>query len=1274
MIRLLLRLSALFSLTVLLNAGEAQAQCPNNNTLYVDLSTSGAGDFQSTADIWAGEYATATVCTGATYVFSTCGASYDTEITLYSSAGVLLNYSDDACGTGSEIVWTADFDGQVRILLDQYPCSSNSTNTTLSVEQLTNCGGVGGCLNDNVYYTNLTPGGVGLTATNTCVFGGEYVEVNVCAGASYTFSACSSLEDTQITLYAGNGTSALAYNDDFCGLQSEVTWTADFTGVVRVLLDIYPCTSLEECQTLEVTQNTPCSGTGCEVTNVYVESLGCNGADNEINYSVEFTGACTVDVMHIWTEEFGWESVDLTGLGFGSMDPIGILLSISNTYYEFYFELSDGTLTETYWDITDDCSTGECVINAVTALPDGCLEGSNVVYYYVDYTGACTVDFMYIYTAETGEEMLDLTASGFASGDAIGILHNFNNTDYEYYFQLSDGTFTEVYFGTTGDCETGGCTDLTIDYTEGECADEGTGVLVPSGSIIPFYTGDCTVDGLYTSVNGGAFEYLDLTGFGFVSGEAIELLFNVADSDYDVYYLLSDGSESPLTSFTTGSCLSGESICDCAGTQLPIEALVWHGDGVLDDGTFEWEEGLFVDFNCETWGYDCGDGGGIVVDPYGTCEGNLPPGNGCVPQQCNEVDLVFVTDCYPEDNVVTVYNSSGLVVVTLSEVDFPEQNTEYALTMCLPSDCYTIEITDAFGDGLLGCEPAGYAGIFDLTLGDWVAFTDGSFTDYFSQDFCIGQEPICSNLDMLVGETPCLDDGSGLFAAKELTFLFDGSCIVNTIGIAVDGGAFDEIPVSDFAWTSGDVALLYNLEQSSSYSLYYVLDDGTVSPLFFFETGICSDDITICDCAGTSHTIGVLNWLGDGFADDGEFLWNGQPVDFNCATWGFDCGDVEGAPATDPYNVCGGSLPPNNGCSVEDVLGCTDPEALNYNPLATVNDGSCQYNTFEGCTDPGACNYNPLATVDDGSCQFITCAGCTNPEAINYDPAATIDDGSCVLECELPVMSFTTFCSGEDPDNFYVTITTTELGNGAPYAVTAGDGNGALISTTGVSVAGPFANNEVITLLVESIVFEGCTLESSALTADCNAGPVAGCTDVLATNFNPLATSDDGSCEYGFTICDCDLNAFSPATRFQLGNDVANDGSVAGQPNFNCEVWGFDCGDIAGAPNEDPNNVCDGALPPFNGCIDFVSEVVDGDIVLYPNPSSGVFSVRTTGVSGVLDLDVFDATGRKVASQRVIASEGSVHSLDLTALSSGSYVVQVRGARFVLNKVVQVQR
>ena len=45
-----------------------------------------------------------------------------------------------------------------------------------------------------------------------------------------------------------------------------------------------------------------------------------------------------------------------------------------------------------------------------------------------------------------------------------------------------------------------------------------------------------------------------------------------------------------------------------------------------------------------------------------------------------------------------------------------------------------------------------------------------------------------------------------------------------------------------------------------------------------------------------------------------------------------------------------------------------------------------------GCTSPGAFNYNPTATVDDGSCYY---AGCTDPLAANYSPSATISDGSC---------------------------------------------------------------------------------------------------------------------------------------------------------------------------------------------------------------------------------------------------------------------------------------
>ena len=51
--------------------------------------------------------------------------------------------------------------------------------------------------------------------------------------------------------------------------------------------------------------------------------------------------------------------------------------------------------------------------------------------------------------------------------------------------------------------------------------------------------------------------------------------------------------------------------------------------------------------------------------------------------------------------------------------------------------------------------------------------------------------------------------------------------------------------------------------------------------------------------------------------------------------------------------------------------GCMDPTALNYNPLANIDDGSCVLPIY-GCTQHQATNYNPLANVDDGSCTYPT--------------------------------------------------------------------------------------------------------------------------------------------------------------------------------------------------------------------------------------------------------------------------------------------------------------
>lgn len=72
-------------------------------------------------------------------------------------------------------------------------------------------------------------------------------------------------------------------------------------------------------------------------------------------------------------------------------------------------------------------------------------------------------------------------------------------------------------------------------------------------------------------------------------------------------------------------------------------------------------------------------------------------------------------------------------------------------------------------------------------------------------------------------------------------------------------------------------------------------------------------------------------------------------------------------------------------------LGCTNPNALNYNPAANLDDSSCILPIY-GCTNPNSVNYNPAANIDDGSCAI---AGCTDPAALNYNPLATTENGTC---------------------------------------------------------------------------------------------------------------------------------------------------------------------------------------------------------------------------------------------------------------------------------------
>ncbi len=59
------------------------------------------------------------------------------------------------------------------------------------------------------------------------------------------------------------------------------------------------------------------------------------------------------------------------------------------------------------------------------------------------------------------------------------------------------------------------------------------------------------------------------------------------------------------------------------------------------------------------------------------------------------------------------------------------------------------------------------------------------------------------------------------------------------------------------------------------------------------------------------------------------------------------------------------------------IYGCTDIAALNYDPAANINDGSC-VQVVRGCMDAIAVNYDSMANFDNGSCQYDTILGVGN--------------------------------------------------------------------------------------------------------------------------------------------------------------------------------------------------------------------------------------------------------------------------------------------------------
>ena len=87
---------------------------------------------------------------------------------------------------------------------------------------------------------------------------------------------------------------------------------------------------------------------------------------------------------------------------------------------------------------------------------------------------------------------------------------------------------------------------------------------------------------------------------------------------------------------------------------------------------------------------------------------------------------------------------------------------------------------------------------------------------------------------------------------------------------------------------------------------------------------------------------------------------------------------------------------PEYGCIYADGFGAFSSDAT-FTAAQCIEYGGTPCEEPAGCTDPLFVEFDPTASVDDGSCSVFVVEGCVYTDADNYDVSANTDDGSCLF-------------------------------------------------------------------------------------------------------------------------------------------------------------------------------------------------------------------------------------------------------------------------------------
>ncbi len=491
------------------------------------------------------------------------------------------------------------------------------------------------------------------------------------------------------------------------------------------------------------------------------------------------------------------------------------------------------------------------------------------------------------------------------------------------------------------------------------------------------------------------------------------------------------------------------------------------------------------------------------------------------------------------NNLGTITNNVGASIVNSGT--FTNNGTLF--------NCGTLEGSFGGTQVLTGTENASgecvVLGCTDSTACNYEASAtedDGSCDDpdfgYDCSGNCISDDNdngVCDDLE-------CIDANASQFPFVTFNHGCLGTQVITSCGLAGEYSVVSVFANTTYTFQSSNPADICVLSDgsgvicaASSGPVEFTTEmDGEIR--FYVQNENCEPESTCRQ--KTFFLTGVIDTDGDGVCDSFEVVGcqdsNACNYDASATESGVDCVYPSGCEICSGETDGSGTILDNDSdndgvCNQNEIIGCDDSLACNYNDSTTDATLTCLY--ASGCDVCSGASDGTGTVIDndednDGVCNADEIEGCQDAAACNFNSSATDNGVACIFPvgCE--------GCSGET------------------------DGSGTVVDD----------------------------LSDSDGDGICDGDEVAGCQDDSACNYDSDATDDGVACVYAVGACDVCSGATN-GTGTVIDNDSDNDGICDTADNCSdTSACNFDDAANGTCETADACGVCGGSGIPVGDC------------------------------------------------------------------------------------------